>query len=499
MRKEGAGVGSDWSRRELGRAVGTAIFIAVSCLFLTLSPAARAVENHWTGAGGDGLWSNPGNWSLARAPISTDDVFIDLDGTYAVTMDIGRAYVSTFTLGATNGTQTFNITAETGFISYNDICIETNGVMNFDPGGDFLSGSNMTVRGILNWKSGTLSNTGKVTVATGGNLNITASSTKYLFSRLENYGTVNWNSSGAMNTGSGALFENYGLFTVQGWSGYLGCSFLNAGKILEVAGAGAASLGFESFTNTGTIEVQTNAVLNLYGNLTFNDGSMFAGDGVTRLSFMRTPANVNGVITINGIVELATTDDTYATLTGTHTLTGSGVVNWRGGYLSGPGTTTIATNFHFNIIENIPGTWNVPHYLDGHTLENFGTVTWNAPAWQSSGLIGSGNASFANHGLLVVQSRCDIGGSIAFLNTGTILKPAGSGSSWFAASGFTNRGTIEVQTNATLELIGSITSEDGVFSGEGVVRIGDWLTANGAIIVNGTVELSNPGNLRGGT
>jgi len=91
-----------------------AFVFAASCLCLALATPTQAEENHWTGGGGDGLWSNPTNWSLARAPLATDDVFIDLNGTYSVNFDRRNVPVSSLRLGAASGSQT--LTSETWLI-----------------------------------------------------------------------------------------------------------------------------------------------------------------------------------------------------------------------------------------------------------------------------------------------------------------------------------------------------------------------------------------------
>jgi hypothetical protein len=180
------------------------------------------------------------------------------------------------------------------------------------------------------------------------------------------------------------------------------------------------------FTNSGTVEVQTNATLDL-GGVALDDGSILTGDGLTRLLY---PVYANGTITVNGTVELY-----YGTIYGTHTWTGLGVFNWNGGFFSGPGTTAIATNFHFNIVSG--------GSLEDHVLDNHGTMNWNS----SDALFGSGNALFSNHGLFIIQTDCQLAGSGTFDNTsaGTVRSPAMDiVINW----SFTNSGTLDLPSGA---------------------------------------------------
>ncbi len=47
-------------------------------LVLLVSPAGRAATIHWTGLGGDKLWSNRANWELSRIPTLGDEAYIDV-------------------------------------------------------------------------------------------------------------------------------------------------------------------------------------------------------------------------------------------------------------------------------------------------------------------------------------------------------------------------------------------------------------------------------------
>jgi hypothetical protein len=47
-------------------------------ILLSLGSMARGATIHWTGGGGDRLWSNPANWEGNAVPSSVDEVYIDV-------------------------------------------------------------------------------------------------------------------------------------------------------------------------------------------------------------------------------------------------------------------------------------------------------------------------------------------------------------------------------------------------------------------------------------
>ncbi|MGH7637677.1 MAG: hypothetical protein ACREOK_08490, partial [Gemmatimonadaceae bacterium] len=70
-----------------------------------------ATDVHWINASG-GLWSNGANWSSGAPPTASQNAFIDLSGTYAVTLDV-NATVSSIAVGAASGVQSLNANART--------------------------------------------------------------------------------------------------------------------------------------------------------------------------------------------------------------------------------------------------------------------------------------------------------------------------------------------------------------------------------------------------
>lgn len=92
----------------------------------------------WTNTGG-GLWSDPGNWDLARVPTSTDTVFIAAAGTYTVTLDVSPT-IEGVSLGGTSGTQTLAVPDTQTLTLGSGAEINQTGVLH-------VSGGNLTVDG----------------------------------------------------------------------------------------------------------------------------------------------------------------------------------------------------------------------------------------------------------------------------------------------------------------------------------------------------------------
>ena len=69
----------------------TALLVTFTLLHGGLSAFAATVS--WTGAGGDGFWSNPLNWNGNVLPVAEDDVVINVPGNATVRLDTGGTWV----------------------------------------------------------------------------------------------------------------------------------------------------------------------------------------------------------------------------------------------------------------------------------------------------------------------------------------------------------------------------------------------------------------------
>lgn len=101
------------------RTMGTRRGLSVFCAF-TASLSAMAADYHWTGAAGNRLWSDPGNWETA-AGAAVDSV------------DCANAH--TYNFGARNGT---NVGWENGLVVTQDVSVVIGSAMAFNPANNDL-------------------------------------------------------------------------------------------------------------------------------------------------------------------------------------------------------------------------------------------------------------------------------------------------------------------------------------------------------------------------
>jgi hypothetical protein len=267
--------------------------------------APTPTDAHWINAAG-GLWSVGSNWNTGTAPTSGQVVFIDLDGTYTVTLDVD-AIVPSLTLGAASGMQALNV--------------GSGRMLTISTSGDILSTGRLMLDGALTLNGATLNGSGTLSVAAGGTLTLQNGD---LNTPLVNAGTVlslgSSSMDGSVTTVAGSLLR------VQGVSG------LNA--TLTVA---------SSFTNEGAIELTSSATANV--TLSVTSGTLTnAADGTIR-----------SLVGLGGGRTLTAQLDNQGTLTVAQTLTinrgsaqhtNSGLIELTGGILGiqGSGTTPSFTN-----------------------------------------------------------------------------------------------------------------------------------------------------------
>ena len=77
----------------------TTAVLLIACS-TTLGLRVSAVENHWTGSGGNNFWTNSSNWSLNAVPNSGHDVVIRNTGTNGVVLTLAtNTSILGFSLG----------------------------------------------------------------------------------------------------------------------------------------------------------------------------------------------------------------------------------------------------------------------------------------------------------------------------------------------------------------------------------------------------------------
>jgi hypothetical protein len=272
-----------------------------------------------------------------------------------------------------------------------------------------LTDTNATVlvasNAVLNWNNGTIN--GSLTVAQGGVLNITNSTTYYIQGSLTNNGTVNWSAGTIYGYGPpsyNGLIYNAGLWNAQFDGSLTPASgtpaFINTGTFRKSGGTGTTTIGW-NFTSTGILDIQTGSLSTSawVGNNTLN------GDYTGTIS-----VNSNATITVPASVTVNWTGGTIAA-GGVLNVASNAVVNWGGGSING--AMTVAQGGVLNI------TNNTTYYIQG-SLTNNGTVNWSAGTIYGYGPL-SYNGLIYNAGLWNAQfdgSLTPASGTPAFINTG---------------------------------------------------------------------------------
>jgi hypothetical protein len=346
-----------------------------------------------------------------------------------------------------------------------------------------LTGTNRVGTGTLQVNSGGL--TDWLTILPGGSLNFETNVDKTLYQlTLINQGTVNWNAGRLLggNTPT-TVISNFGLWQInsdnqmaQGIGGPPQV-FVNAGTLRKVGGAGTTTISTYQFINIGAVEVQmgilefnnaagslmggtftasSGASIRLNGGTYAEAGGTFGGAGTNRFvnGTLMLPNNIlPGLLLVGGDVELgssfqqggAITNLTLdgSRLTGTNRV-GSGTLRLNSGGLSSWLTVLAGGTLSFDTAAD--------KTLYQLTLINQGTVNWNA------GRLLGGNTPttiITNSGLWQINSDNQmahgIGGPpMVFMNSGTLRKIGGAGTTTISTYQFINTGAVEVQSG-TLE------------------------------------------------
>jgi len=312
----------------------------------------------------------------------------------------------------------------------------------------------------------------------------------------------------------GYSLANNGVYSFNGdvglYGGFYGGAILNTGTLRKSAGSGtsaiagtgpdAASLDPDGntigsgeiwFTNSGTIEADTGTINFQNGNSTdwnllFNAGSAFTGAGVVNVS---SSAAFNGAFTSSSLV-LSGGGTFYGGLnTPNAELAGSvsqphSVVSWTGGTLGG--TWLVDAGQTMNL--QVGGIKEV----NGSSLTSNGTLAATDDLYLAHG------GALTNGGSYQFQGDVGVYGDIyggTFVNTGTLEKTAGTGTSTIGNRGpaccstvgsgtltFTNNGgTIQADTGIINFASGAAAFNAGTFfTGAGLVQVSNGAAFNGA-------------------
>jgi hypothetical protein len=337
-------------------------------------------------------------------------------------------------------------------------------------------------------------------------------------SQLNLYGR-NWNNTGSFQWQAGAsdiysdgnsIFNNQqsGTFEVQSDRRmYNHGHFLNAGTFRKSAGTGSTTIE-AAFDNTGTVEIQTGALI--LGGGGSSDGSFivqaeatldfthffFTTDtphilsatssvsGAGNVLFGYGITTINSVYTITGSTSIAesfavanfNTNVTLATLIlsdgylgGSGTVTVSGPLVWTTGIMNGSGQTVA----NGGLAISGPG---VKALADSRTLINMATGSWSGTADiyfynDTAMFINEANAVFE------VQNDQRMSNHGHFLNAGTFRKSTGTGSTTIEVA-FDNAGTVEIQTGT-------------LFFSSSFPNFATGTLTSGRYVIRGTLQFNN--------
>ncbi|HET8945508.1 MAG TPA: hypothetical protein VFQ07_00860, partial [Candidatus Polarisedimenticolia bacterium] len=354
------------------------------------------------------------------------------------------------------------------------------------------------------WSGGTMTGSGTTTFNAGLSM---SGSGKNLQAgrRLDTNGTTTW-SAGDINTctsGFTCTINNTGTWDIQSnqtvtLTGGGTTNFVNNGTVRKTAGTGITSfqspmhnaslvdntvpgstLGLDGGgTSTGSFTGSAGTTLRFGGATTLNTGSSIAGATVAFASSGAT-VNVNGsynagvqTTVTNGTVNFNTAGTVISmgsalvmnggtlnlssgepinvtTLTlsggalgGSDIVTASGASTWSGGAMTGSGATT------FNGALAISG-GSSRDLTGGRHLETNGATTWTGTGDIRTCGTSSPTCVIVNNGTWDIQTNLSVtlsfGGTASFVNNGTILKSAGTGTTTISAA-FSTSSNVQVNT-----------------------------------------------------
>ncbi len=240
-----------------------------------------------------------------------------------------------------------------------------------------------------------------------------------------------------------------------------------------ISGAGTVTFSTGTVNYTGTYNVTGGtSVTNGTGN--FNAGATVTNAGALTISGGTLNFSTGKAVTTSALTQSA------GTLTGSDTLTVTGMLTWSGGTESGTGTTDANGGM---AISGEP-------FLDTRTVNNAGTATWNGVEFLmlNGSVFNNKTGAIWNH-QVNTQIVFDGGTPPAFNNAGTFEKTSGTGTSGGGVGSnivFSNTGS--VQANSGILLVDDNGSCTGTCAGT-------WSVASGATLQLGsgaTAALSGP-------
>ncbi|MBX3402836.1 MAG: hypothetical protein KF699_05405, partial [Phycisphaeraceae bacterium] len=383
----------------------------------------------------------------------------------------------------------------------------------------------LIIGGLLDWRAGQIQGPGGLTIQSGGELRMNDLSFGDLGRSVVNHGTVSQDDA-LLTLLSGASLTNHGLWTVSG-GGAINNSgavpmFTNTGTLRRVAGGpvetnfgattngqvvnsgaievldGMLLIGGAGGSNSGTVTIAADALLDLTAGWTHNTGSSIAGSGTLFIQSVD-PQSIAGAsewsvasivlsdgtiagpatLTVNGSMSWESGSLVGATLAGSGDIEISGDVTFASGSISGsgslggtgtmrfegPGATTLNRDVEIGRIVMMGGTidgsgavtvaneldWGqgtlggsapVTILFDAVLMFAEGTLATTLVLEGTMTVTGSGDLSFAGGTLVIAED-----GTLNWFGTGSLINGSG-------VNQVLNHGRIEMATSSATVLVG---------------------------------------------
>lgn len=287
-------------------------------------------------------WQDQQDSSIIRAATATDDLVIANAASLAnvnLTLNANSQFAS---LRLDEGfTLTVGSSLTLGGLNLHGGTLTGNGPMSVATftfmGGTLAGSSQLYIGSNLSWQNGSMAGSGTTTIASGANASISTPSgmSAPLLADTRvfvNAGTTEWH---APTFGATASIVNNGTMTIRG-----GTFTYNAATLVQTSAS--ASLKFE------------NCTVNLTGPLTVG-GSVALGR-----QFDPCTVNVDGAVSMTNL-------RVFANISGSGTITVSGVFTWDSGTFTGPGSFVVGPT----------GTFTMGDYISGGRILNGASLIVN--------------------------------------------------------------------------------------------------------------------------
>jgi hypothetical protein len=452
------------------------VFTATGLSLVARSVGAGSIS--WTNPAG-GNWSTGSNWSTGVAPGASDDVVVDLAGTYTVTLDVSPT-VGSLSLGAASGVQTLTGTSRTLTVN-GATTIGANGLLTLTSStvtgtGAVTNQGTMTLMSSVFSATTGLANQGVSTFAGASSLNGPVSALAGGTLRMEGNGS---GGTGALTVANG--FTNDGTIELTSVSGFSASLTVTAGTLTNGPGGLIRSLtggGNRTLTaqldNQGTLEVDQALSLTRADAAHTNTGLI----DLTAANLTVTQTGTAPSFTHTGSVTLGANR--------TWTVTG-GTLAIIGGTITGPTTSTLVVTGATLAFD--PATLPVPLTATTTTISG-GSVT--IPNGSTLTLLNGGLSDPVTvEGVLQIWGAVALNGALSVPAGGTLsMQGNGSGGTGAltVANGFLNGGTIDLTSVSGFS--SSLTVTNGTLTNgpAGVINV---LTGGGSRTL--AAQLDNQG------